>query len=234
MVVAEIPCRKVLDDKEKKERKTEEKIAAKAPAINIQAEATVNKAAGWEGPQAFANEEHVSPPLSVGRMDTLQDQTDEHVTPPRVVYASKVVIDKGGQGNVDASHAIEGHGDNEDGLSGLQIRPSPAHPFGRRLDTLEEPAPKNIVLDAKARTFPLPINGDSRIQVAWTTHHADLAYAHESCKDVKVRYKECKKELVAIQLAYDEKVSTFDQHFKNYDGGPNLREMSFMLLKLVE
>ncbi|GJU62932.1 putative reverse transcriptase domain-containing protein [Tanacetum coccineum] len=173
MVVAEIPCRKVLDDKEKKKRKVEEKIAAKAPAVNIQAEATVNKAAGWEGPQAFANEEHVSPPLSVGRMDTLQDQTDEHVTPPRVVYASKVVIDKGGQGNVDASHAIEGHGDNEDGLSGLQIRPSPACPFGRRLDTLEEPAPKNIVSNAESRSFgnlPLPPSRDSRIQVAWTTH----------------------------------------------------------------
>ncbi|GKD68121.1 hypothetical protein Tco_1322211, partial [Tanacetum coccineum] len=35
--------------------------------------------------------------------------------------------------------------------------------------------------------------------------HADLAYVHESCKDVKVCYKECKKELVAVQLAYDEK-----------------------------
>ncbi|GJW99380.1 hypothetical protein Tco_0183294 [Tanacetum coccineum] len=35
--------------------------------------------------------------------------------------------------------------------------------------------------------------------------HADLAYAHESCKDVKVRYKECKKELATVQSAYDEK-----------------------------
>ncbi|GJW24729.1 hypothetical protein Tco_0038540 [Tanacetum coccineum] len=48
--------------------------------------------------------------------------------------------------------------------------------------------------------------------------HADLAYAHESCKDVKVRYKECKKELAAVQSAYDEKVSTIDQLSKNYNG----------------
>ncbi|GJS73243.1 V-type proton ATPase subunit B2 [Tanacetum coccineum] len=48
--------------------------------------------------------------------------------------------------------------------------------------------------------------------------HADLPYAHESCKDVKVGYKECKKELAAVQSAYDEKVSTFDQLSKNYDG----------------
>nr|GEX62099.1 hypothetical protein [Tanacetum cinerariifolium] len=32
--------------------------------------------------------------------------------------------------------------------------------------------------------------------------HADLAYAHESCKDVKACYKECKKELVAVQSAF--------------------------------
>ncbi|GJS51874.1 hypothetical protein Tco_0625236 [Tanacetum coccineum] len=51
-----------------------------------------------------------------------------------------------------------------------------------------------------------------------TEEHADLVYAHESCKDVKTRYKECKKELVKAQSTYDEKVSTYDQLSKNYDG----------------
>ncbi|GKD68120.1 hypothetical protein Tco_1322210 [Tanacetum coccineum] len=161
MVVAKIPCQKVLDDKEKKKRKAEEKIAAQAPAANIQAEATVNKVARREGPrkkrrirsgpqtppdsehvsspaplnqaeplEALANEEHVSPPLSVGRMDTLRDQTDEHATPPGLFILASWLLTRG-----------------------IRICPNPAHPFGRRLDTLEEPAPKNIVLDAKASKF---------------------------------------------------------------------------------
>nr|GFB09106.1 hypothetical protein [Tanacetum cinerariifolium] len=133
MLVAEIPCRKFLDDKEKKKRKAEEKATVKVPAVNIQAETAVNKDAGREGPckkrrakplEALANEEHVSPPMSVGRMDALRDQTDEHVTPPGLFMLANWFLTRGGQGNVDASHAIEGHGDNEGGLSGLQTRPS--------------------------------------------------------------------------------------------------------------
>nr|GEV26726.1 hypothetical protein [Tanacetum cinerariifolium] len=112
MIVAEMPCWKVLDDKEKK-RKAEEKVAARAPAANVQVDAAANKGAGKEGPrkkrrvrvgpqvpydsehvssptplskakplEALANEEHASLPLSIGRMDTLRDQTDEHATSP--------------------------------------------------------------------------------------------------------------------------------------------------------
>ncbi|GJV72730.1 hypothetical protein Tco_1492725 [Tanacetum coccineum] len=48
--------------------------------------------------------------------------------------------------------------------------------------------------------------------------HAELVYTHESCTDVKACYKECKKELVAVRSAYDEKVSSYDQLSKSYDG----------------
>nr|GEX01353.1 putative reverse transcriptase domain-containing protein [Tanacetum cinerariifolium] len=135
MMVAEIPCRKVLDDMGKKKRKAEEKVAAKVPAANIQAGMVVNKDAGrdgtrkkWRvhiGPQVqtgsklvssltplnhakpletLAKEEHVSPPLSAGHMDALRDQTDEHATPPGLLF-----------------------------------------PASRRLDTVEEPAHENVV-----------------------------------------------------------------------------------------
>nr|GEV13549.1 hypothetical protein [Tanacetum cinerariifolium] len=173
MIMAEMPCWKILDDKEKKRRKSEDKVTARAPAANVQVDAAANKGVGKEGPrkkrrvsvgpqvphdleyvssptplnkakplEALANEGHASPPLSIGCMDTLRDQTDEHATSPRV--------NEGGRGNTDASHAIEGHGDNEGGLFGLQTRPSPAHHSGRRLDTLEEPIPANIVSDVEA------------------------------------------------------------------------------------
>nr|GEX97754.1 hypothetical protein [Tanacetum cinerariifolium] len=114
-------------------RKAEEKTAAKVPAINIQAEKTVNKDASREGPrkkrrvrarpQVAPDSEHVSSPAPLNQPKPLEALADKE------------------HGNVDASHAIEGHGDNEGGLYRLKTRPIPAHPSGRRLDTLEEPAP---------------------------------------------------------------------------------------------
>ncbi|GJS73242.1 hypothetical protein Tco_0706083 [Tanacetum coccineum] len=107
MVVAEIPCQKVLDDKEKKKRGN---LRRKSPT----------------------------------RLLLL---TFNPRRPLTRLLGEKAL------GNVDASHAIEGHSDNEGGLSGLQIHPSSACPFGRRLDTLEETAPENIMSDTKARKF---------------------------------------------------------------------------------
>ncbi|GKC44153.1 hypothetical protein Tco_1061875 [Tanacetum coccineum] len=250
MMMAEISCRKVLDDKEKKKRKAEEKVAAKVQpgSEHVSSPTPLNHAKPLE---TLANEEHVSPPLS------------------------------GGQGNVDASFALEGHGDNEGGLSGLQTRPNPAHHSGRHLDTVEEPAYENVVSEvetsystgrfgnlpftpqwgltdssrmdnsrvcrymmsnlftpADAKFFNEGVRDESAIKRPWKLlcqsaqqqantmlrfealkeQHTDLVYAHESCKDVKASYKEFKKELVAVQSAYDEKVYAYDQLSQNYDG----------------
>nr|GEX65288.1 hypothetical protein [Tanacetum cinerariifolium] len=177
MIVVEIPCRMVVDDKEKKKRKVEVKAATKAPVAppdskHVSSPTLLNLAKPLE---SLANEDHVSPLLSVGRMDTLRDQTDEHAISPKVVFANRLLTR--GKGNADASYVLEGHGDNKGSLSGLQIRPSPVHPSGRRRDILEEPAPENVVPDAKASystgrfgNLPLPLNGGSRTQAVWTTH----------------------------------------------------------------
>nr|GEY09624.1 V-type proton ATPase subunit B 2 [Tanacetum cinerariifolium] len=153
--------------------------------------------------EALANEEHVSPPLSFGPMNTLKDQMDEHAAPPRVIFASKPVVDKGVQGNVDASHTVEGRGDNEGGLSELQTHPNPAQPSSRRLDVLEKLVPEIVVPDAEANKRSWKLLCQSAQQQSNTLlrfealkeQHDDLVYVHESCKDVKVCYKECKKEL---------------------------------------
>nr|GEV65459.1 hypothetical protein [Tanacetum cinerariifolium] len=275
MMVAEIPCRKVLDDKEKKKRKSEEKAAAKVHAVNTQAETVVNKDAGKAGPhkkrrvrveaqvhldlehvsspiplnhakplEALDNEEHVYPSLLLDRMDTLRDQTDEHVTPSRVVYASKLVIDEEGQGNVDASHAIEGYGDNE-GYSAGRFGNLPFNPQWGLTDSSNmdnshvcRDMMANLFTSADEEFFNKGVRDESAIKRSWRLlcqyakqqantllhfealkeQHADLAYSHESCKFVKARYKECKKELATVQSAYDEKVFAFNQLFKNYDG----------------
>ncbi|GJZ85897.1 hypothetical protein Tco_0651236 [Tanacetum coccineum] len=64
--------------------------------------------------ETLANEGHVSPTTSAGRMGSLQNQTDEHTTPPPIVNARDFVT--GGEGvqeNGDVAFANEGHGDNE-------------------------------------------------------------------------------------------------------------------------
>ncbi|GKF70185.1 retrovirus-related pol polyprotein from transposon TNT 1-94 [Tanacetum coccineum] len=54
--------------------------------------------------------------------------------------------------------------------------------------------------------------------------HANLVYAHESCKEMKAHYKYCKKEVSKLRSAYDENVSTYDQLLKDYDGALNIEK----------
>ncbi|GJU97609.1 zinc finger, CCHC-type containing protein [Tanacetum coccineum] len=168
MVIAEIPYRKVPDDKEKKRRKADANAAANVPGANIQANRVAgNKDAGKEGAckkrRILANEEYVSPNASAGRMGALRHQTDEYTTPPIVNASEFVTGGEGVQENIDVAFANEGHGDNDGGLSGLQTQPSPS-------------------AQQQANTL-------LRFE-ALTEEHANLVYAYESCKDVKSRYKE--------------------------------------------
>nr|GEY70297.1 hypothetical protein [Tanacetum cinerariifolium] len=229
MMVAEMPYQKGVG-KEGPRKKRRVRVGPLVPPDleHVSSPTPLNQAKPLK---ALAHEEHASPPLSIGHMDTLRDQTDEHATSARV--------NEGGQGKDDASHAIEGH--------------------SRRLDILEEPDPADIVPNVEAsysagRFSNLPftpqwgltesshmdnshecrdmmenlftpadeeffnegVRDESAIRRSWKLlcqsgqqqantllrfkalkeHHADLAYAHESCKDVKSRYKECRKELV--------------------------------------
>ncbi|GJT91008.1 putative mitochondrial protein [Tanacetum coccineum] len=72
MVTAEIPCRKVLDDKERKKRKAEAKVAANVVGVDIQAERVAgNKDAGKEASVGVLRDESVIPEpcaLTCGRL----------------------------------------------------------------------------------------------------------------------------------------------------------------------
>ncbi|GJT92368.1 gypsy type transposase [Tanacetum coccineum] len=312
MVTAELPCRKVLDDKEKKKRKAEAKAAVDAPGADTQVEKVVrDKGAGKEGArkkrrvrvgtpvhpgsehvssptmlnhanplETLANEQYVSPNASIGRMGALRNQTDKNTTPPPIVNAGEFVTGENVQEN-DAAIANEGHGDNEGGISGLQTQPSPSRPADHLLETVEKPVRDKIVPEVEAsysagRFGNLPftpqwglkdscrmdnsrlcrdmmlnldtradneffnegVRNESAIKRSWkllcqsaqqqantllrfealTEEHTNLVYTHESCKDVKARYKECRKELAKAQSAYDEKTSAYDQLSKNYVG----------------
>nr|GEV51450.1 hypothetical protein [Tanacetum cinerariifolium] len=185
MVTTEIPCRKVLDDKEKKKRKAEAKATANAPGVDTQAERVVrDKGAGREGARKKKKV----------RLGTLTKLNSKHhgcyaKLDRRACYSSSIVnvgeAVMGGEGvqeNVNDVFANESLGDKEGGLN---------------LETVEKP-----VHDKQASTL-LRFGG-------LLEDHANLFYAHESCKDVKARYKKCKKELEKVQSAYDEKVSTHE------------------------
>ncbi|GKA49874.1 hypothetical protein Tco_0742947 [Tanacetum coccineum] len=152
---------RVLDDKEGKKRKAEEKAA-----IHVQAEKVVKEKDVREGVRkkrrvrvvnlvqptsehvssptplnhvepltTIAGEAHVIPLTSAGRMGVLRDQTDEPVTPPVVNVGEFPTGGEDGQDGADVMLANKGHGDNEGGISGLQTQPSPARHADRLLET---------------------------------------------------------------------------------------------------
>ncbi|GJT64399.1 hypothetical protein Tco_1015879 [Tanacetum coccineum] len=237
MVTAEIPCRKVLDDKEKKKRKSEKKAATNAPAANIQAERVArNKDAGKEG---APDEEYVSPNVSAGRMGVLRNQTDEHITPPPVFNAGGFVRGREGvQENLYVAFIREGHCDNEGPLLETVERPKRTKVVSKAETSEYYDMMSNLFTPADNEFFNEGVRNESAVKRSWKMlcqsaqqqdnallcfealmeEHTDLVYAHESSKDVKAHYKECKKELAQIQSAYDEKSSSHEQLSKNYEG----------------
>nr|GEY00623.1 hypothetical protein [Tanacetum cinerariifolium] len=109
MTMAEIPCRRVLDDKEKMRKKLQ------------------------------------LIPLSLSlRMGILWAQTNEHISP----HAN---VDETATGEkAHANLAVEGHGDNEEGISGLKTQPTPIcqHP-----EAAEKLARDKVVPDEEASYF---------------------------------------------------------------------------------
>ncbi|GKD77367.1 hypothetical protein Tco_1339988, partial [Tanacetum coccineum] len=101
--------------------------------------------------EALANKEHVSTDASADQMDVLRNQADEHVTPCPVANVDKPASDEGkDQENVDHAYANEGHGDNEDELSGLRTQPSPAHHLDQSLESVEKPVCDKVMSDVEA------------------------------------------------------------------------------------
>nr|GEV15405.1 hypothetical protein [Tanacetum cinerariifolium] len=146
MVTAEMPCRKVLDDKEKKKRKAEEKVAANASIANIQVERVVDK----DPLETLANEEYVSLAASASHMGALRNQTDEHVTLPYVNVDELVTCGEVTQENADATFADEGHGDNKGGLSSLNTQPRPIHHSVQHPETVKKLVRDKFVPDEEA------------------------------------------------------------------------------------
>nr|GEX21228.1 hypothetical protein [Tanacetum cinerariifolium] len=217
MEIAEIPCRKVLDDKEKKKKKAKAKAAANVLDVDIQIEKVTGKrCAGKKGTsrtkrkhlEALANEEHISANVSVGRMDVLRNQTEEHVTPRPIVNVKEPVVgEEKDQENVGPDFAKEGNGDNEDGLSGLCTQPNPVHYFDQCLESVERPVRDTVVPDAeeiRGYVTSLPLNS---LGSYYANPHSNM----------KVHYKECKKELAKLQSPFDKKVSAYGHLSEDYD-----------------
>ncbi|GJW94868.1 hypothetical protein Tco_0174540 [Tanacetum coccineum] len=96
---------------------------------------------------------------------------------PLIVNAGEFVTGmEGVQENVDVAFANEGHGDN----------------IGQYPEIVEKLVRDKVILPDHANTL-------LRFE-ALTEEHANLVYDYESSKDVKARYKECKKELLEEAL----------------------------------
>ncbi|GKE40406.1 hypothetical protein Tco_1463811, partial [Tanacetum coccineum] len=130
MVTAELPCHKVLEDKEKKKIKAKVKAAVDAPGADTQAEKVIrDKGVGKEvarkkrrvrvGNPVHPASEHVSSPIPLNHVKPLKILANEQ-------YVSPNASDEGVRENDDAAFANEGYGNNEGGISSLQTQPSPS------------------------------------------------------------------------------------------------------------
>ncbi|GJZ68576.1 hypothetical protein Tco_0631816 [Tanacetum coccineum] len=201
MMVAELPCQKVLDDKERKKRKvqpTSEHVSSPTPLNHAEPLTTI------------AGEAHVTPPTSAGRTGILRDQTDEPVTPPVVNIGEFPTGREDGQDGTDAMFANEGHGNNEGGLSGLQTQPSLARPADRLLETVEKPASDKIIPDAEwglKESSRMDNSRQRRDMMSNLFTPADLEIFNEGCRmaDRIKHLEEASKqsEVEAQQLRFD-------------------------------
>nr|GEY12706.1 hypothetical protein [Tanacetum cinerariifolium] len=187
MTVAEIPCRRV-------------KVG-------------IDKGAGKDGPQpldTLANEGHVSPHVSAERMGVLRTQTDEHITPHANI--DEDATRKEAHGYANANLADEGHRDNEEGCQHPEAveklardKVVPDEEACNRMDNSQEcrDMMSNLFTHADHEFFNDGVRDEFAIRRSWKMlcqsaqqqantilcfealkeEHADLVYAHESCKD---------------------------------------------------
>ncbi|GJR07614.1 hypothetical protein Tco_0790266 [Tanacetum coccineum] len=123
--------------------------------------------------ETLANVEYVSPTSFIGRMGTLQDQTDEHVTPLPIVNAGEFVTSREGvQENVDATFANEGHGDNE----------------GLLLETVGKPTRDKIMPEVEA-SYSAGRFGN----LPFTPYKKELAKVQAACDEKMYAYDQLSK-----------------------------------------
>nr|GEU57301.1 major allergen Pru ar 1-like [Tanacetum cinerariifolium] len=182
---------RVLDAKEKKKKKAKAKAVANVLDVDIQIEKIAGK-------------------RCTGKKGTSRTKrkTDKHVTPRPIVNVKEPVVgEEKDQENVNPNFAKEGHGDNEDRLSGLY----------QRLESVERPVRNTVVPDAEENTmsnlftptdnefFNEGVCDEFAVKRSWkllcqsaqqqantllrfeslTEEHGKLVYAYESCKDMK-------------------------------------------------
>ncbi|GJT00070.1 V-type proton ATPase subunit B2 [Tanacetum coccineum] len=192
----------------------------------------------------LVNKEHASETVSSARLAALRNQTDEQGSPSDLIdknVEEPVAGEEGGNDYENVDVVVEGHGDNADRLSGLHTQPSPNNRSGPHIGYVEKPVGDKQLLDTEMSYSVGRFDGvpdGSTIKRSWkficqsaqqqanvllrfealSKENADLVHAHESCKDVKARYKKFKKEFAKVRLVFDENVSAYDQLYQNYDG----------------
>ncbi|GJX99093.1 hypothetical protein Tco_0356112 [Tanacetum coccineum] len=187
MVVVEIPCRKVLDDKEKKRKKAKEKAAVNSPAVDIQAEKVgIDKDVGKDGPHKKRKVGSTSNATCL--------RTCQHLETVEKLVCDKVVPGE------EASYSAGRFGN-------LCFAPQWGLTNPGRMDNSYEcrDMMSNLFTPADHEFFNEGVRDESAIRRSWkmlcqsaqqqantllcfealTEEHADLVYAHESCKDVK-------------------------------------------------
>nr|GEW38484.1 hypothetical protein [Tanacetum cinerariifolium] len=215
MTMAEIPCQMVkvgIDkgagkDGPRKRRKIRARPQVQPVSEHVSYPTPLNHA---EPLDTLANEGRVSPPISAKRMGVLRAQTDEHVTPRANVDETAT------EEEAHANLVIEGHGDNEEGLSGLKTQPNP----------IRRPCISCLLLRRSWKMLCQSAQQQANTLLrfeALKEEYANLVYAHESCKDVKnyegalVREKSTQDRLEELEEEKRESDNQLRREKEHYD-----------------
>nr|GEW50876.1 hypothetical protein [Tanacetum cinerariifolium] len=220
MEYAEHPCKKVHAEKEKKRQKAVEKATTKAgqeACAPVKAKKAARNRHAGKGGASYPKKKkvrqetpstidmssgHISSPVPLNHskpFDTLDDIPYAFGGASASRLDENVVNEDAERNAADENdvHHVAG-GDNTGGGS------SP------HLGSRERDVRSTDNID-KAES--------NEIKVALPEEdYVDLHHAHESCKDVKLRYNGCKKELTKLQAEYQDKVAARDLLLKDYEG----------------
>nr|GEV41370.1 hypothetical protein [Tanacetum cinerariifolium] len=225
MVTAALPCRKILNDKEKKKRKAEVKAVVDAPGADTQVEKVVrDKGAGKEGARKKRRvcvetpgqpvSEHVFSPTPLNHANPLETLTNEqYVSPNASVGHMGYSVGRFGnlpftpQWGLTDSCCMDNSRLCRDMMSNL-FTPTDNEFFneGVRNESSIKRSWKLLSQSAQQQASTL-----LRIK-ALTEEHANLVYTHKSCKDdILEELEEEKKETGQLNYAHADRIKHLEE-----------------------
>ncbi|GKC58933.1 hypothetical protein Tco_1086531 [Tanacetum coccineum] len=176
----------------------------------------------------LANIPHASSGASASRLDVMRNQTDNQSPTHHDVVLKNIeenVVNEDAERNAADEkdiHHVAG-GDNTGG--GLSPHLGSHDRAVRSNDNIDEAESSSARRSWKQLGQYVQTQSNMLLRFeALSEGYVDLHHAHESCKDVKLRYNGCKNELSKLQAEHQDKVAARDLLLKDYKVALNVEK----------